>query len=621
MMSGDAPVEPQMTGYEGRSTLLGAKPSRPTFDPGRQVDPIARQFELTWTPVQRRSIGRDARAIAVMKTIRDLNPQAAQAVWNFMRLANPGLQLTAMVGEGNDQQAELGPAQAYLDGLMLRVGQEYGGGGDQVHNVLVLSLLTNGAVAAEAAPTDDLADVFDWFPVEPILIAFRRDPDTHALILGQQYRDGTWNPLNDEQVFFVPLDPDVEDPYGRPPILPAVAAIMAKASMLNDIRAAAHTAGFPRIDVQVMWDALTSAAPPTLKNSGSEKELAEWAEKQLTKLVSEYEKMNVDDTIVHYDWVKLAVLEQKGTSFQFDKLDEILTREVNSALKTLPILLGINETTSEAHGSVQWNIQVAAVDAVQRIVKRVFEKLANVSLQLAGFQAHAHVGYSEIRTIDRLTEAQSETFEFANLKTSIQMGWRDNEEASDIAVGHPPVADAMENAFGPTTVPAAPAAGDTTSQQQKASAKDQAKQAAWDLLRQATPLDIRMLRRRTPPAAPPPDPTIDLERGIRDAFREAAAILAEMSGDSLPDVVEAESVFALGFRRAARQIWSEFSSAPYSESFGPLVDQARHDLIEALESGVFTSGKDVTAWLNATADSVARVGREMALRVPAEAAA
>jgi ADP-ribosyltransferase exoenzyme len=564
LLTGDAPHEPQMTGFRvGKRALKGASP-RSTFNPGRQVDPLGQQFELSWT-AQVRGFGRDSRALGALNMIRDLDPQTAQAVWNFLRLANPGMNLTAMVGgagTGLDEEAEQGEAQAYLDTLMQRVGEEYGGGGDQLHNVLTLSLITNGAVACEVAPTEALDDVVDWYPIEPILVAFRREMKTHKLIIGQRFRDGTFADVNGEQVFHVPLDPDVEDPYGRPPLLSAVASVMAKAAMLNDIRAAAHNAGYPRIDVEVLWSAVTANAPSDLRQSGNEKQLAEWAEAQLDTLVKEYESMQVDDTFVHYDWVKITSLTANGTGFDFGKLDEILTRQVNSALKTLPILLGINESSSETHGSVQWNIQVAAIDALTRIVKRLIEKLGNVSLQLAGYQAHCKLSYDPIRTIDRLTEAQAETFEFSNLKTSVAMGWRTNDQAADKAVGHGAVGEPIPNAFGPV---AAPAAGPTTpasaeTAQSKLAPAQPATQAAWDLLRATGEPDWSELGRRNARAAAA-QATREHDRWLAETSaaygRRGRALYETYALVALQPGVDPVMAFATGYRSAVRDLVRE----------------------------------------------------------------
>jgi hypothetical protein len=386
----------------------------------------------------KRPFGREEATIRALSTLRDLDPQASHAVYNYLRMVNPGNDLLAYTfdGEGNESK-EQGAAQDYLDGLVRRIGGEYGGGLDQLHNVLSLSLVTTGAVCAEVAPTEDLNDTIDWYPVDPALISFQRDK-TDTLIMGQRFRDGTFHPLNPNQVFYTPLDPDVDEPYGRPLLLPALSACLAKGQMINDLRAVAHNQGYPRLDISINWEAIHEAAPPDLRAPGQESLLKDWTESVLSQLVTDYESLQVDDTFVHYDWVDIGMVGGAAGvgAFDFAALEKILTRQVNNALKTLPILLGINETTSETHGSIQWQIQVQGVTALQRLVKRTIEKLANTSLQLAGYQAHAKVEYEKIRTVDRLFEAQADFFETRTVQLQEMMGWRSHDEAAELITKH-----------------------------------------------------------------------------------------------------------------------------------------------------------------------------------------
>lgn len=467
---------------------------------GRTVQRITDRWQFTGTDISKRPFGRDEQTIRALRTMRDLDPQASQAVWNYLRMVNPGNDLRTYFfdGEGNEIK-EAGPAQAYLDDLARRIGGEYGGGLDQLHNVLALSLITNGAVCAEVAPTEDLSDTEDWYPVDPSLIAFQRD-DSGTLHIGQRFRDNTFHELNPEQVFYTPLDPDVDDPYGRPPLLPALGTILAKSQMINDLRTMAHNQGYPRLNVTVSWEQVMAAAPPSLREPGKESDFKDWTEGVLNSIVTDYESLQIDDTFVHYDWVNVdTVGGQHGAHpFQFGDMEKILTRQVNSALKTLPILLGINETTSETHGSIQWQIQVQGVSALQRLIKRTIEKVANVSLALKGLQAHAKLEYVKIRTVDRLFEAQADFFETRTIQLQEMMGWRAHDEAAEMMTGHEaagpivnpvvPAPNLSTNAGGDTTnnpnTGANPKAGGTTPTppaEPKAS-KDPGGAAAWKLL-------------------------------------------------------------------------------------------------------------------------------------------
>lgn len=407
---------------------------------GRSVLRVTDRWQFTGfeQQQQRRPLGREEQTIVALRLLRDLDPQASHAVWNYLRMVNPGHDLRTYLfdGTGNEIKEE-GEAQAYLDDLVRRVGAEYGGGLDQLHNVLSLSLITTGAVCAEVAPTEDISDVIDWYPVDPTLIAFIRD-DGGDMHIGQRFRDNSFHELNPNQVFYTPLDPDVDDPYGRPPLLPALGAVVAKSQMINDLRAVAHNQGYPRLDISIKWDAIMAAAPPALREPGREADFKDWTESVLSAIVTDYETLQVDDTFVHYDWVDIKMVGGAAGvgAFDFKGLEAILTRSVNSALKTLPILLGINETTSETHGSIQWQIQVQGVSALQRLIKRTIEKLANASLAIKGMQAHAKVEYEKIRTVDRLFEAQADFFETRTIQLQEMMGWRGHDEAAELQTGH-----------------------------------------------------------------------------------------------------------------------------------------------------------------------------------------
>lgn len=462
---------------------------------GRTVSRIADKWQFTGDQIHKRPLGREEQTIAALRMLRDLDPMASHAVWNYLRMVNPGHDLRTYVFalDGSETKEE-GPAQTYLDIVARRVGREYGGGLDKVHNVLALSLITTGAVCAEVAPTEDLDDVEDWYPIDPTLISFRRDDDGN-LFMGQRFRDGTFKLLNPNQVFYSPLDPDTDDPYGRPPLLPALGSVLAKGQMINDLRAVAHNQGYPRLDVKINWEAIINAAPPSLREPGREAELKDWTEEVLASIVTDYESLNVDDTFVHYDWVDIAMVGGAAGvgAFDFSALEKILSRQVNSALKTLPILLGINDTTSETHGSIQWQIQVQGVAALQREIKRTIEKLANTSLEIKGLQAHAKIEYQKIRTVDRLFEAQADFFETRTVQLQEMMGWRSHDEASELITNHAaagpiidtktPAPNLSTNAGGDTSqnpnTGANPEAGPAVP---AATKKDPGDWAAWKML-------------------------------------------------------------------------------------------------------------------------------------------
>lgn len=539
-------------------------------------------------------------------------------------MVNPGHDLRTYLFDGlGSEIKEEGEAQTYLDELTRQIGKEYGGGLDQLHNVLALVLITNGAVCAEVAPTEELDNTVDWYPVDPTLIAFLRDKngDMH---MGQRFRDNTFVELNTNQVFYTPLDPDVDDPYGRPPLLPALSAVLAKSQMINDLRAVAHNQGYPRLDVSIKWDAIYAASPPALREPGQEEAFKEWTESVLSTVVADYEALQVDDTFVHYDWVNIQMVGGAAGvgAFDFAALEKILSRSLNSALKTLPILLGINETTSETHGSIQWQIQVQGVSALQRLIKRTIEKLANTSLALKGYQAHAKVEYQKIRTVDRLFEAQADFFETRTVQLQEMMGWRSHDEAAELITNHDargPIIDTKTpqpnlstNAGGDTTqnpnTGANPnAGGSTPADKVKA---DPGSAAAWQLLLESSAevdddgvrgANTRWLATRAAREARPTFPAlsntesnelaekyVSKTRDIFDAaYHDCIRILAEEGYEFLGQTGEAVSEFLARIESdIARDVADYVFGVGYSRQMKAL-------LREAFEEGMRRGGLDL----------------------------
>ena len=384
--NGEAPAKRLVPGFatESRAPIIS--------NPGRSVDPRGRGVFGTGNTPEKRPYGRETSFIESLEAIADFDPQASQAVWNFLRLMNPGLDVVAYTGPlGKGESRESGKGQAVIDALIPECFAEYGGGLDQGHNVLALMLITHGAIAAEMAPLEDLSGTEDFYPVNPQQLEYKRVPlfpedKVGKLTLGQRDAKGTWIPVNPNQVFYQGLDPQVNKPYGRPPLMAALQTVLSKSVMLNDLRAVAHNQGYPRLDVKVLWEILAKAAPRNLQDGGREKDLTDWMRRQLELVAADYNSLNVDDTFIHYDWVDVGMVgpNYAATSFDFKGLEEILSRQINSALKTLPILLGYNEATSETHGSIQWQIQVDGIKALQKLVKRLIEKLFNSTLRLQG---------------------------------------------------------------------------------------------------------------------------------------------------------------------------------------------------------------------------------------------
>jgi hypothetical protein len=372
-----------------------------------------------------------------LKIIRDLNPDASMAIWNFLRLSNTGHELECLKPTGSNDKQGLD----YINGLAKRVGALYGGGMDQLINVLNLTGFTQGAICLEVELNEGLNDVVDFHAVDPSTVDFRKDKETGEVQLVQKQSDGTYKVLNREQVFYLPFDPDIGDPYGRSPILPLLQIVFFQVEVLKDLKAVAHNQGHARLDISVAEAAILENVPQEVKMKGAQA-IADYAQAFVTSIENRFKQLKADDNLYHSDSVKVEMVGgTAGKSMDATALINIINQQLVSALKQLPILLGRNEGTTETHGTVQWQIYVAGIESIQRGVKRVIERAYNVALQVQGKQSKARLTFNKLRTTDRFQDAQAEQIETNTWIARVNQGWVDNHEAANEVVGHDAVGE------------------------------------------------------------------------------------------------------------------------------------------------------------------------------------
>ena len=122
----------------------------------------------------------------------------------------------------------------------------------------------------------------------------------------------------------------------------------------------------------------------------------------------------------------------------FTPLMTVVDRQVMQALKQLPILMGRNESTTETHGSIQWQIFVDTIEAWQNVTKRMLEWGYNLALQVKGIPAKATVTFEKVRAEDRKAEAEAYEIEIRNNQALYQQGIIDQETFAMNTTGEDP---------------------------------------------------------------------------------------------------------------------------------------------------------------------------------------
>lgn len=380
--------------------------------------------------------------IGTLRLIRDYSPDASLAVWNFLRMVNPSLQVVAkFLPDQREVDAE-GTARLNVcsDGLLGSHGRDYGGGLHQLVNVLTLTLITQGAIAGELELSDDLKDVLDWCPVDPRKISFHQDEKTGHFLPVVNWRGRDYE-LPEQQFRYIPLDPAIGDPYGRGLLWPTMEAVFFQTEVLRDLKMVAHTAGHPRMHVAILEALAEKHLPAHLRRPGKDEEARSWMNGFLNDIADEYKTLRPDDAFFHWDWAEPEAIDAGRSSYDLKALVQVVEHQVFSALKQLPVLMGRVEGTGLAHGTIQWEIFAQTVTALRQPVATLASWWATQTLRVWGYPSVGRVTFPTIRTRDRLKEAQSQALETKTAVVHYLMGWASNEELAQKHVGHEPVGE------------------------------------------------------------------------------------------------------------------------------------------------------------------------------------
>lgn len=388
--------------------------------------------------------GRLRNLMQLVREIRDYNADAGKAVSNILRLANHSLTVRVfqMDGDTPDQTG-----QDMINELISEteplIALEYGGGIEVLADMIHLSAATQGAAALEIELADNAQELADIVAVNPWVIDFERDEETLRWVPGI-LNLGQFTPLHPLQFKYIPLDPEPGKPRGRSPFLAALDIIFFQMEVLRDLKAAAHFAGYPRIDISVAWEAVyrqIEQSRPDLLQPGNEDALREYQDDVLGDIVAMVDDLEPDDAFIHYDQVDGKYIVPTGKAISTDELIGAIDTQIVSGLKQLPVLMGRNEGATTTHATVQWQIYAREIEAFRRVSSQLLSWALSFSLRVAGRQAIARIEYEPLRAFDRLQEAQAESAETQTAAEQVRLGWITNDEAALRLVGHEAVGE------------------------------------------------------------------------------------------------------------------------------------------------------------------------------------
>lgn len=376
-----------------------------------------------------RSHSEQAEAIHFLKGV---NSDVSMAVWNFVRLSNLGneIEFTDLGG-----RRMMGLEDEWRE-FAARINSVSNSGLDGLIDILHQLAFVRGAQALEVEVSKDRKKIIDVHPIIPQSITWElEEVDGRETWVPYQQQMMKKVRLDKANFYWVPTDPDADDPRGNLILAPVLQSVDFQMQIMQDLAAVLHHQGWPRNDIQISLERLMQKMPPDVR-SGKRK-INNWLQEEWNRIVEQMDSLEPDSDYIHFDDIEIKSTEGANTNRSLDvrAIAELVDTQTMSGAKQMSIFMNRNAGVTETWGSVQFRIFCNGIASIQRGSKRLIEDVARLWLRVNGVQAVPSFKHNKI---DWESEEQKATVKLMWQEywaIAQLMGWVDADKAAEEGVG------------------------------------------------------------------------------------------------------------------------------------------------------------------------------------------
>lgn len=362
----------------------------------------------------------------------DMSPEISKAIWDTLRLFNPGYEVKVMALKGGSEDAE---GKAHIDEFFSRLRDMYGSV-DVVLNRFFMGAFLRGAFCAELVL--DGEESIDLVAPDPYSVRFRKRT---VPVRGEVWQAGQWQgskfvPLDIPTFRYIPVDPAPASPYGRSLVQPALFTTLFIIGLMHDVKRVIMQQGYKRMDISIDTEQAIDAFNYDPQGYAT---LGEYIRGAITEMQTTYRNLQPDDAFVHTDIFALNTPAGTVDSDSIGAIDTIIERlekMVTRALKSNSLIMDTENSTSETDSNRRWEIHAAGVKSLQHLCESMMESLLTLSLQAKGRQAKVVFRFAELRAAEMFRDEQTRALRIQNARNEYAAGFVSQDEASNSAVGH-----------------------------------------------------------------------------------------------------------------------------------------------------------------------------------------
>lgn len=366
--------------------------------------------------------------------LSDLSPEISNALWTYILMCNSGYETKAL----NPTTGEIDQrAQAKLDEMLKMLG-EYHGTLGVFFDRLFKMIFQRGSFLLELVLAENGRDFIDIATPDTKTLKYKRkaDPLRGQVWTFGQIQNGVFVDLNIPTIKYIPIHPSGDSIEGHSIIAPSLFAAIFLLSVLRDTKRVVQHQGYLRLDIEVQFEKLKDTMPEDIATNPAA--VKEWQQRVVNAVREVYSSLEPDDTYIHDD--SIVINNPVGTVSAdslgaIDALFKALERTIIRALKTMPLLAGATEGTSEANANRQWEIYAKGIESIQHFVESAFEYVMTYALNAQGIYAKVEHRFAQFRAAEAMRDEQVQLLKVKVADALYQSGIISQDEKANYAFG------------------------------------------------------------------------------------------------------------------------------------------------------------------------------------------
>ena len=357
--------------------------------------------------------------IPLIRSLYKVNSDMSITVQDTFKLANTGHNIKFPYNSSEESNA----MEEHLKSAISN-WSNYTAGINGLVNKFIVQCLIGGAISIEAVPKNNLKGISTILFINPEDIMFRRlnDGVYHPYQINKgigltNARSEQYIKLNLNTFKYIAMYNDTDEPYGIPPFMAVLEALVTQKNMKQSFQQAMDLLGMVGF-LEVLMD------KPDRSASESEPAYARRLSTHLKTVKSNIYRGMKDGIVVGYkDDHEFKMNSTTKTLANLDKVWNMNQQSVANGLGSNGTLIGVNGSGTEGGTGILLSKMIAQLKNIQELVISALEFIYKLELQLAGFNCKGiTVTFNTSTVSDEVKLQQALEYKIRNLISLYNQG-------------------------------------------------------------------------------------------------------------------------------------------------------------------------------------------------------